>query len=72
MDAKPERIQKMAGLLDTALHQRQVIEPVVELDPGLDVDDAYAVQMINVARELERGAAVSGKKIGRASCRERV
>jgi len=67
MDAKPERIQKMAGLLDTALHKRQVIEPVVVLDPDLDVDDAYAVQMINVARELERGAVVSGKKIGLTS-----
>ena len=67
MNANEPSIQKIADMLDAALHQRHAIDPVVVLDPALDVDDAYAIQLKNIAREVERGARISGKKIGLTS-----
>lgn len=67
MENKPERIQVIADMLDRALHERTYIDPVIMLEPGFDVDDAYQIQMKNVAREVERGAVISGKKIGLTS-----
>jgi 2-keto-4-pentenoate hydratase len=67
MNAKEPSIQKIADMLDAALHERQAIDPVTLLDPALDVDDAYAIQMKNIARAVERGARISGRKIGLTS-----
>ncbi|TLN13758.1 2-keto-4-pentenoate hydratase [bacterium] len=67
MNAKQDRIQAIADMLDRALHERHYIDPVIMLEPGLNIEDAYAIQMKNVAREVERGAVISGKKIGLTS-----
>lgn len=67
MNAKQDSIQAIADMLDRALHERHYIDPVIMLEPALDINDAYAIQMKNVARALERGAVISGKKIGLTS-----
>lgn len=67
MNAKEASILKIADMLDAALHEPHTIDPVILLDPSLDIDDAYAIQMKNIAREVERGACISGKKIGLTS-----
>jgi len=67
MNPKDASIQKIADMLDAALHDRHAIDPVRVLDPDLDIDDAYAIQMKNIAREVQRGARISGKKIGLTS-----
>lgn len=64
---KESRIAQLAALLDRALAGEGTIEPITLTDPQMSVDDAYAVQMINVSRALERGAAITGKKIGLTS-----
>lgn len=61
------RIQTYANWLYEAEKRRVAIDPLIEADPGLSVDDAYAVQLMNVARVVKEGHTVSGKKIGLTS-----
>jgi 2-keto-4-pentenoate hydratase len=61
------RIQEYARLLYAAERTREAIAPLTERDPALTVDDAYAVQLVNVRRVTQMGHVISGKKIGLTS-----
>lgn len=61
------QIAAAADALDTALLTRVPIEKLTVSYPGIDVDDAYAVQMYNVRRAAAAGRKISGKKIGLTS-----
>jgi 2-oxopent-4-enoate/cis-2-oxohex-4-enoate hydratase len=50
--------------LYTALIARQVVTPLSERHPDMTIDDAYQVQRRMIARRLEKGERVIGKKIG--------
>lgn len=43
------------------------IDPPTASHPGLDVVDAYEIQLINIRRRLDAGAKVAGHKVGLAS-----
>ncbi len=43
------------------------IDPPTAAHPGLDVVDAYEIQLINIGRRLHAGAKVAGHKVGLAS-----
>lgn len=47
-----------------ALRARRSIRPLIEQDPALTIDDAYAISLDFLARRLEDGEKVVGKKIG--------
>lgn len=61
------RIMTFANQLYEAEKSRVSIGPLTEADPGLSMDDAYAIQLANVARVVKEGYVVSGKKIGLTS-----
>ncbi|GAA3029655.1 2-keto-4-pentenoate hydratase [Gordonia defluvii] len=42
-------------------------DPPTAAHPGLDVVDAYEIQLINIGRRLDAGARVAGHKVGLAS-----
>ena len=54
-------------MLYEAEARRVPAAPLTETDPGLDIDDAYAIQLANVERAVREGRAVTGKKIGLTS-----
>lgn len=56
-----------ADLLWAAQCDRVPIEPLVERFPGVDVVDAYEIQLLNVARQVSNGAVVRGHKVGLSS-----
>ena len=60
-------IKKYAAMLYEAERTREPIGPLTEMDPTLDIDDAYAIQLANVNRVVEEGHVISGKKIGLTS-----
>ncbi|MDR1914968.1 MAG: fumarylacetoacetate hydrolase family protein [Synergistaceae bacterium] len=66
MAAHP-RTAEFAGLLYNAGASRVAIDALTDIDPTFAVDDAYAVQMINVNRAVGQGRSISGKKIGLTS-----
>ena len=62
-----EKIKEYANMLYEAEASRVAIPPLTEIDPQLDIDDAYAIQLENVRRVVEEGHSISGKKIGLTS-----
>lgn len=64
MPEKLAIINKIAEQLDHALHHQQTIDPLKSIHPDLGIPDAYQIQLVNVKRELDRGARITGKKIG--------
>jgi 2-keto-4-pentenoate hydratase len=56
-----------AGLLWAAERDRAPIGPLTEAFPGIDVVDAYEIQLINIRRKLAAGARVHGHKVGLSS-----
>ena len=67
MSTRQDSIDRIADMLYRAQRSRECIDPIIVLDPSLDIDDAYAIQMKNIERELSLGAHISGKKIGLTS-----
>jgi 2-keto-4-pentenoate hydratase len=59
--------EELAGQLYDSLVKRVSISPLSEQADDITIDDAYAIQMKNVARTLQSGAVISGKKIGLTS-----
>jgi 2-oxopent-4-enoate/cis-2-oxohex-4-enoate hydratase len=57
-------IESCAGQLHEALRTRKAMEPLTGRYPGMRVEDAYRIQQSLVARRLQGGARVIGKKIG--------
>jgi len=56
-----------AGLLWAAERDRAPIGPLTETFPGIDVVDAYEIQLVNIRRRLAAGARVRGHKVGLSS-----
>ena len=56
--------QRIAAELYQALRQAEPVEPLTTRHPQLAIDDAYAIQQLLLARRLEDGERVVGKKIG--------
>lgn len=56
-----------AELLRAAEEWVRPIPPLVELFPGIDVVDAYEIQLRNIRRRLAAGARVHGHKVGLSS-----
>ncbi|MFN2536747.1 MAG: 2-keto-4-pentenoate hydratase [Mycobacteriales bacterium] len=46
---------------------QQAIRPLVVSYPGIDVVDAYEIQLLNIGRRLAAGASVYGHKVGLSS-----
>ncbi|WP_432842371.1 2-keto-4-pentenoate hydratase [Dactylosporangium sp. CA-092794] len=61
-----ERV-KAAELLATAYRTRVAVAPLVEAYAGMTLEDAYAVQQLQVAQWLAEGAAIKGHKVGLTS-----
>ncbi|MCL4369742.1 MAG: fumarylacetoacetate hydrolase family protein [Chloroflexi bacterium] len=59
--------QAIANELVRAEAERKPIAPLTATYPGLTVEDAYRIQMLNVNARLARGRKVIGKKIGLTS-----
>ena len=57
-------IDQLGDELYQALVSREVIAPLTERHPGITIEDAYHVQQRMIARRLEAGERVVGKKIG--------
>ena len=60
-------IELCAEKLEQAERLRTPVSPLSKDYPALTVDDAYAVQAVNVSRLLSHGAKITGKKIGLTS-----
>jgi 2-keto-4-pentenoate hydratase len=56
-----------AELLWAAERDRAPIGPLTETFPGIDVVDAYEIQLSNIRRKLAAGARVRGHKVGLSS-----
>ncbi|MEV7005160.1 2-keto-4-pentenoate hydratase [Streptosporangium sp. NPDC051022] len=56
-----------ADALWTAQRERSPIDPLTESYPGIDVVDAYEIQLLNIRRQLDAGAGVHGHKVGLSS-----
>ncbi len=50
--------------LYTALRERRTLVPLIQQDPSLTIDDAYAISLHFLSRRLKDGEKVVGKKIG--------
>lgn len=59
-----EMIARYGDELYQALLQRAPIAPLTEREPAMSIEDAYRIQQRMVARRLEAGETVIGKKIG--------
>jgi 2-keto-4-pentenoate hydratase len=62
-----DRRTQLADALWGAEQSRTPIEPLTEQHPDLGIEDAYAIQGINVARRVDAGARVIGRKVGLTS-----
>jgi 2-keto-4-pentenoate hydratase len=60
----PDLLDEAADALWEAQAVRAPVPPLTESHPGIDVDDAYAIQLRNVARHLAAGRIVRGHKVG--------
>ena len=56
-----------AELLWAAERDLAPVHPLTETFPGIDVVDAYEIQLINIRRKLAAGARVRGHKVGLSS-----
>jgi 2-keto-4-pentenoate hydratase len=56
-----------ASVLCDAEERREPVAPLVQLFPGIDVVDAYEIQLRNIRRRLAAGATVYGHKVGLSS-----
>jgi 2-keto-4-pentenoate hydratase len=56
-----------AELLWAAERDLAPVDPLTEAFPGIDVVDAYEIQLINIRRKIAAGARVRGHKVGLSS-----
>ncbi|MFE2249745.1 2-keto-4-pentenoate hydratase [Streptomyces lavendulae] len=59
--------REAAALLRAAERERVPVRPLTELFAGIDAEDAYGIQLINIERSLADGARVTGHKVGLSS-----
>src|SRR5688572_14288548 len=62
-----DRLARHAAALRAAEVSRRPIGPLTEADPGLTIEDAYAIQTINIERRADAGATIRGRKVGLTS-----
>ncbi len=62
-----EQRRQAAAVLADAERDRAPVGPLVESFPGMDVVDSYEIQLLNIRRRLDEGAAVLGHKVGLSS-----
>jgi len=60
-------LRDIADVLNEAESSRKPIAPLAGRWPGLDVTDAYRIQLLNVERRIAAGATVRGHKVGLSS-----
>ncbi|TDL72494.1 2-keto-4-pentenoate hydratase [Rhodococcus qingshengii] len=60
-------IQKAATALMEAEKEKKPIAPFTSSTEEISVDDAYKIQLYQIRRKVENGAAIVGKKIGLTS-----
>jgi 2-keto-4-pentenoate hydratase len=65
MDASTREL--VAAALADAERDRLPISPLTETHPGIDVVDAYEVQLLNIRRRVGAGGIVRGHKVGLSS-----
>ncbi|MFJ2665516.1 2-keto-4-pentenoate hydratase [Nocardia fluminea] len=58
---------QLADELARAEDDRVAVAPLVDRYPGIDVVDAYEIQLLNIQRRLRAGARVIGHKVGLSS-----
>jgi 2-keto-4-pentenoate hydratase len=63
----PEQITAAADQLQTAERECVPIEPLIGVYPGIDAEDAYRIQLLNIGRRVGAGGAVVGHKVGLSS-----
>jgi 2-keto-4-pentenoate hydratase len=56
-----------AGALRDAEATRVAVDPLVNTYAGIDVEDSYRIQLINIGLRLDGGATVVGHKVGLSS-----
>src|SRR5712691_2027319 len=62
---QPERlIHELADELWQADRTAVPVEPLTQRHPELQIEDAYAIQSVNIDRRVARGASVRGRKVG--------
>src|SRR5262245_23211817 len=59
--------ERLAADLAQAERSRVAISPLTEAHPGIDVVDAYEIQLINIRQRVAEGARVVGHKVGLSS-----
>ena len=59
-----EQRQAAALALRNAEETKVSIAPLTEQYPGIDVVDAYEIQLLNIRDRVARGAQVRGHKVG--------
>tara|TARA_R110000787_G_scaffold123580_7_gene234611 strand:- start:4569 stop:5369 length:801 start_codon:yes stop_codon:yes gene_type:complete len=64
MSMNSEDIKKYGDELYQALINRKTVAPLLERVPGITIEDAYHVQQQMIARRIEAGERIVGKKIG--------
>ncbi len=60
----PQLIQRCGDELFDAWRERRVLSPLLECFPNITTADAYAIQLRMVARRVQAGETIVGKKIG--------
>jgi 2-keto-4-pentenoate hydratase len=65
--ANQQRRRDMAEALAGAERDRRPIPPLTDAHPGLTVEDAYAIQSLNIERRMADGRLVRGRKVGLTS-----
>lgn len=61
------RRRSLADALATAERDRKPIDPLIEVEPGIDVVDAYEIQLLQIREKLAAGRVVRGHKVGLSS-----
>lgn len=64
MALNPDLIRRYGDELFDAFVDRRTVSPLTSREAGITVEDAYRIQQRMIARRLERGETIVGKKIG--------
>lgn len=60
----PDKVRHYGDELYQALRTRTVVDPITAREPGVDIEDAYAISLRLLERRRTDGERVVGKKIG--------
>mgnify|MGYP003467799029 FL=1 len=59
-----QKITQYGDALYQALVERKTIEPLTNREADITIEDAYHIQQRMIARRVEKGERIVGKKIG--------